>query len=144
MKNPSEELCSVLPPWPFVQWGVDIVGLLPTGKGGRKFLVVAVDYFTKWVEVEVLAIITAGNVKNNLWKSIMCRYGIPHAFVTDNGRQFDCESFQKWCVELCIRKYFSTLGHPQANVQVKVTNKTLMVTLKGSLGRFLARGAMLV
>jgi hypothetical protein len=60
------------------------VGPLPIGKGGCKFLVVAVDYFTKWAEVEGFATITAGNVQNFLWKSIVCQYGIPHYFVTDN------------------------------------------------------------
>lgn len=92
------------------------MGPIPTGKGGCKFLVVVVDYFAKWAEVEALATITAVNVENFLWKSIMCRYGIPHAFVMNNGTQFNCESFQKWCVELHIRNYFTTPNtHKQTN-----------------------------
>lgn len=79
----------------------------------------AVDYFTKWVEVEALAIITADNVRNFLWKSIVCRYGIPHTFVTNNGTQFDCESFRKWRAKLRIMYHFTTPMHPQANRQVK-------------------------
>jgi len=94
------------------------VGPLPTGKGGCKFLVVAVDYFTKWVEVGALATITAGNVRNFLWKSIVWRYGNPYTFVTDNDTQFDCESFQKWCTKLRIKNCFSMPIHPQANMQV--------------------------
>ena len=89
-------------------------------------MVVAVDFFTKWVEVEALASITTGNIRNFLWKSIVCRYDIPHIFVTDNGKQFDRKPFWKWCVELHIRNYFSSLGHPQANGQVEAMNKTLM------------------
>ncbi|XP_059436632.1 uncharacterized protein LOC132169649 [Corylus avellana] len=53
-KAPPEELSSVSSPWPFSQWGVDIVGPLPTVKGGVRFVVVAVDYFTKWAEAEAL------------------------------------------------------------------------------------------
>jgi hypothetical protein len=55
--------------------------------------VVAVDYFTKWAEAEALAKITAENVRNFLWKSVVCIHGIPYIFVIDNAAQFDCESF---------------------------------------------------
>jgi len=48
MKTTPEKLTPLTSPWPFAKWGVDIVGPMPVGKGGRKFLVVAVDYFTKW------------------------------------------------------------------------------------------------
>jgi ribonuclease HI len=132
-KSPPEELSPISSPWPFAKWGVDIVGPLPQGRGSCKFLVVAVDYFTKWAEAEALATITTGNIKNFLWKSIICRYGIPYAFVTDNGKQFDCVPFRKWCADLHIRNFFSSPGHPQANGQVEATNKTLMRTLKKKL-----------
>ncbi|XP_059460363.1 uncharacterized protein LOC132189630 [Corylus avellana] len=134
IKQPPEELSSVSSPWPFSQWGVDIVGPLPTGKGGVRFVVVAVDYFTKWAEAETLVNITAKNIEKFLWRSVICRYGIPHAFVTDNGKQFDCESFRSWCTRLHVRQYFSSLGHPQANGQVEATNKTIFKILKKKLG----------
>jgi hypothetical protein len=133
-KQPPKELSSVSSPWPFSQWGVDIVGPLPRGKGGVRFAVVAVDYFTKWVEVEPLVNITAKSIERFLWKNIVCRYGVSHAFITDNGKQFDCEPFRKWCNELHIRNYFSSPGHPQANGQVEATNKTIFKILKKKLG----------
>jgi hypothetical protein len=74
MKNPPKKLNSITLPWPFAKWGVDI--------GSQKFLVVAVDYFTKWAEVEALATITTENVTKFLWSSVICRFGIPHAFIT--------------------------------------------------------------
>ena len=55
---PSEPLTSVTSPWPFQQWGLDILGPLPIGVGQCKFIIVAVDYFTKWAEAEPLATIT--------------------------------------------------------------------------------------
>ena len=55
---PSGPLTSITSPWPFQQWGLDKLGSLPLGKGQCKFIIVAVDYFTKWVEVEPLATIT--------------------------------------------------------------------------------------
>jgi hypothetical protein len=69
------------------------VGPFLSGKGGCKFLVVVVDYFTKWVEVEALATITTGNIINFLWKLVVCRYIIPHAFVTNNGKQLSYKPF---------------------------------------------------
>jgi ribonuclease HI len=89
-RSSPEYLHSITSPWPFSKWGVDIVGPLPTGKGNKKFVLVAVDYFTKWAEAEALATITTENVIKFLWKSIVCRFGIPYAMVTDNGKQFDC------------------------------------------------------
>ena len=55
---PSEPLTSITSPWPFQQWGLDILGPLPIGKGQCKFIIVTVDYFTKWAEAEPLATIT--------------------------------------------------------------------------------------
>ncbi|XP_059446338.1 uncharacterized protein LOC132177877 [Corylus avellana] len=112
-----------------------IVGPLPTGKGGVRFVVVVVDYFTKWAEAEALVNITAKNIEKFLWRSVICRYGIPHAFVTDNGKQFDCESFRSWCAGLHVRQYFSSPGHPHANGQVEAMNKTIFKILKKKLGQ---------
>ena len=94
----------------------------------------AVDYFTKWVEVEALSSITAKCIERFIWKNVICRYGIPHAFITDNGKQFDCDSFRGWCAKLHIRNYFSSLGHPQANGLVEANNKTIFKILKKKLG----------
>ncbi|XP_062147754.1 uncharacterized protein LOC133856715 [Alnus glutinosa] len=134
MKNPPEKLNPISSPWPFAKWGVDIVGPMPPGKG-RKFLLVAVDYFTKWAKAEAFATITTANMIKFLWSSVVCRFGIPYAFVTNNEKQFDCRPFRKWCAELRIRNYYSTPIHAPANGQVEATNKTLLKTLKKKLGK---------
>ena len=74
---PAEKLMTISSPWPFAQWGIDIVDPLPQGKGQVKFLLVAIDYFTNWVEAEALATITEARIHNFVWKSIICRFGIP-------------------------------------------------------------------
>ena len=117
-----EALSFISSPWPIAQRGIDLVGPMLTGTGGHKFFVVAVDYFTRWPEAEALATITTRSIRNFFWKSVIYRYGIPHAFVTDNGKQFDCEPFRKWCAELHIRNYFSSLGHV---VQIYLTRKCI-------------------
>jgi len=66
---------------------------------------------------------------------VVCRFGIPHAFVTDNGKQFDCEPFRRWCSELRIRNYYALVLYPKANGQVEATNKTLVRTLKKKLDK---------
>ncbi|KAL0458115.1 UNVERIFIED_CONTAM: hypothetical protein Slati_0438700 [Sesamum latifolium] len=74
--------------------GIDIVGPFPLAAGQRKFLLVAVDYFTKWVEAEPLARITEGEVMKFIWKNIICRFGIPREIISDNGRQFQGQRYR--------------------------------------------------
>ena len=61
---PAEKLTTITSPWPFSQWGINIVGPLPLGKGQVKFLLVAIDYFTKWVETEALATIAKAKIRS--------------------------------------------------------------------------------
>jgi transposase InsO family protein len=98
-------------------------------------MVVAVDYFTKWAKAEALASITTDSVIKFLWKSVICRFGIPYALVTDNRKQFDRARFWEWCSELGIINNYSTLIFPKSNGQVEATNKTLMQILKKKLGK---------
>ena len=71
-RAPPVELKMISSPWPFVIWGIDLVGALPTGKGGVRYAVVAIDYFTKWAEAEPLATITSKKVLDFVVKSIIC------------------------------------------------------------------------
>ena len=103
------------------------------GKGQCKFIVVAVDYFTKWAEVEPLATITKEKVCNFVWCAIICRFGIPRALVLGNGKQFDNPKFRDFCTELGIKNYYSSPAHPQSNGQAEVTIRTLKAALKTKL-----------
>ena len=109
---PSEPLTSVTIPWPFQQWGLEILGPLPIGKGQCKFIIVAVDYFTKWAEAEPLATITEQKISNFVWRSIICKFGILRALVSDNGKQFDNLKFRDFCTELGIKNHYSSPAHP--------------------------------
>jgi len=73
-------------PWPFVQWGIDILGPIPRGKGQVKFLLVTIDYFIKWVEAEALSTIIEAKIQCFAWKNIIYRFGIPRKIISDNGR----------------------------------------------------------
>ena len=69
----------------FAQWGLDILGLFPVGIRQMEFLVVGIDYFTKWVKAKPLVSITQENVKNFFWKNIICRFGVPKVLVSNHG-----------------------------------------------------------
>ncbi|XP_074346956.1 uncharacterized protein LOC141685772 [Apium graveolens] len=84
--SPVAPLTSLMSPWHFAMWGIDLIGELPKAKGGVKFTVVAVDYFTKWAEAEPLATITAKKLKEFVHKTIVCRYDIPYKLISDNGK----------------------------------------------------------
>ena len=109
---PSEPLTSVTSPWPFQQWGLDIFGPLPIGRGQCKFIIVAMDYFTKWAQAEPLATITEHKVCNFVWRSIISRFGIPRSLVSNNGKQFKNPKFRDFCAELGIKNYYSSPTHP--------------------------------
>ena len=95
-----------------------------------KFLIVGIDYFTKWVEVEPVARITEQNVRNFFSKNIICHFGIPRVLISNNGCQFDNAPFRDFCEQLGIRNHYSSPSHPQANGQVEVTNHSLLKIIK--------------
>ena len=130
---PSEPLTSITSPWPFQQWGLDILGPLPIGRGQCKFVIVAMDYFTKWAKAEPLATITEQTVRNFVWRSIICRFKIPRSLVSDNGKQFDNPKFRDFCTELGNKNCYLSPAHPQSNGQVEVTIRTLKTVLKTKL-----------
>ena len=109
------------------------MGPFLTGTRQIKFLVVGIDYFTKWVEAEPLAKITQQNVKNFVWKNIVCRFGVPRVLVSDNGRQFDNTPFREFCEQLGMENHYSSPTYPQANGQAEVANRSLLKIIKTRL-----------
>jgi len=101
--------------------------------GGLKFLVVAVDYFTKWVEAKPLARIAAGDITKFVWKDIVCRFGVPNAIVADNGKQFNCPEFIEFMNRLGTNVCFASVAYPQCNGQVEAVNKTLLKCIEKRL-----------
>ena len=76
---------------------------LPQGKRQVRFLPVAINYFTKWVEVEALVTIIKAKVHNFILKNIVCMFEIPRTIISDNGRQFDSHRFRSFCSSLGIK-----------------------------------------
>ncbi|GKV01720.1 hypothetical protein SLEP1_g14261 [Rubroshorea leprosula] len=113
--QPAEELTNLIAPWPFAQWGLDLLGPFMKGVGGITHLIVGVDYFTKWAEAWPLSSLTSKKVEDFVFSSIICRYGIPNQIVADNRTQFNCTSFRDFCSSYGIKLQFTSVYHPESN-----------------------------
>ena len=85
------------------------------------------------MEAETLATITEKNIRNFVWRNIICKYGIPRVIVSDNRKQFNNSAFRDFCSEFGIKNHYSSPAHPQANRQVEVTNRSLLKIIKTQL-----------
>jgi hypothetical protein len=112
--TPAQALQMIPPSWPFVVWGVDILGPFPRAVGGYSFLFVAIDKFTKWPEATPMVSITQGAAVAFL-KSIICRFGVPSHIITDNGTQFKSRLFQEYCEGIDTQLCFVSVAHPMSN-----------------------------
>ncbi|GJU02719.1 reverse transcriptase domain-containing protein [Tanacetum coccineum] len=134
-RNPQERLNPITSPWPFYKWGIDIAGPFPEGPGKVKFLIVAMDYFTKWIEAKPVATITGNQVKKFVWENIVCKFGLPGEIISDNGKQFRDNPFRDWCEKLCIQQHFASVKHPQTNGLVERANRSMGEGIKARLGK---------
>ena len=99
-------------PWLFAQWGLDIVGPFPKAARNKRFLLVSIDYFTKWVEAKPLANIRDVDAKKFVWRNIVTQFGVPRTFISENRLQFDSKAFRRYCCELGITNRYSTPAYP--------------------------------
>nr|GEV52943.1 reverse transcriptase domain-containing protein [Tanacetum cinerariifolium] len=106
----------------------------PEGPGKVKFLIVAMYYFTKWIEAKAVATITGGQVTKFVWDNIVCRFGIPGEIISDNGKQFANNSFKDWCDKLNITQHFASVKHPQSNRLVERANRSLWEVIPAEIG----------
>ncbi|GJV27060.1 reverse transcriptase domain-containing protein [Tanacetum coccineum] len=117
------------------KWGIDIAGPFLEGPRKVKFLIVAMDYFTKWIEAKAVVAISGNQVKKFLWDNIVCRFGLPEEIVSENGKQFSDDLFKDWCKKLNIVQRFASVKHPQSNRLVERANRSLGEGIKARLGK---------
>ena len=110
-----------------------MIGFFPKAVGNKRYLLVSIDCFTKWVEAEPLANIRDMDTKKFIWRNIVTRFEVPRTFISDNGLQFDSKAFRRYCCELRITNRYSTLAYPQGNGQVEAVNKVIVSGLKKRL-----------
>ena len=114
---------------PFYQIGIDIVGPLPRSKKGKRYIVVAIDYLTKWPKAKALSQATAEQVAQFIYEDIICRHGCPMKILSDRGTHFNNKMIQELMQKFEIKHLFSTPYHPQTNGLVERFNRTLCESL---------------
>nr|GEV07510.1 hypothetical protein [Tanacetum cinerariifolium] len=82
----------------------DARNIIRKWQGKVKFLIVAIDYFKKWIEAKPVATITGNQVKKFVWDNIVCRFGLPREIISDNGKQLIYNAFKDWCEKLNIKQ----------------------------------------
>jgi hypothetical protein len=106
---------------------LDLLGPLPPAQGNLKYVIVAVEYFSKWIEAKPLATITLATVQKFNWQNIVCRFGVPKAITVDNGTQFDAETFKDFCDRIGTKIHFASVRHPESNGLVERANGIIMI-----------------
>ncbi|VFQ98142.1 unnamed protein product [Cuscuta campestris] len=119
---------------PFARFRMDIIGAFPQAQGRKKYVMVAIDYFTKWVEAEAYATITTKQCQRFVWKNIITRFGSPRNIVTDNGPQFRNPGFTKYLEDFGATHNKASVAYPQGNGQVENANRTIVDGIKKRLG----------
>ena len=101
------------------------------GRYGHEFILIAVDYFTKWVKAASYKVLNSKKVVQFIQTNIICRYGVPHEIISDNGMHFKGET-EKLLQYFNIHHHKSSPYRPQTNRAIKVANKNIVQILKKS------------
>ena len=117
------------PSWPFAMWGLDSVGLFCAALGGYKHILVAVDKFTKWIEVHPIAKVTSEEAAKFI-REITYRFGVPNRIITDLGSTFTGSAFWDFYQDSMIDVYYSSVAHPRCNGQVERANSMVLHAIK--------------
>nr|XP_027090330.1 uncharacterized protein LOC113711365 [Coffea arabica] len=126
IRAPPTELHSMTAPWPCSMWGMDMIGTIdPPASNGHRFILVAIEYFTKWVEAESFKHVTKKVVANFLRDHIICRFGVPETLITDNAKNLNNDMVDGLCEQFKIKHRNSAIYRPQMNGAVEAANKNL-------------------
>ncbi|GJU60300.1 reverse transcriptase domain-containing protein [Tanacetum coccineum] len=127
MPQNSIQVCEI-----FDVWGIDFMGPFPSSRG-NKYILVAVDYLSKWVEAKALPTNDARVVCKFL-KSLFARFGAPRAIISDRGTHFCNDQFAKVMLKYGVTHRLFTAYHPQTSGQVEVSNRGLKRILERTVG----------
>ena len=123
---PTALMHSIIKPWPFRGWGLDLIGQInPPSSKGHRFVLVATDYFTKWTEAVPLKNMTHREVIEFITEHIIHRFGIPQTLTTDQGSSFITKEVRDFAESYKIKILNSSPYYAQTNGQAESSNKIL-------------------
>lgn len=117
------KLYNVGAPWERI--ALDVAGPFPASDSGNKYILVVMDYFTKWPEVFAIPNQEAVTIAEKLVNEVFCRFGVPLEIHSDQGRNFESAVFQETCRIMGLHKTRTTAYHPQSDGMVERFNQTL-------------------
>ncbi|XP_045802291.1 uncharacterized protein LOC123895859 [Trifolium pratense] len=124
---PASELHLIVKPWPFRGWALDLIGeIRPASSKNQRYILVGIDYFTKWIEVVALTNVDQEAVINFIQNHIIYRFGLPKTITTDQGTLFVGRKMQDFDEQAGSRLITSTPYYAQANGQVEAANKVII------------------
>ena len=126
---PAHNLITIPPSWPFACWSLDMIGPLPTAPGGFTHILVAVDKFTKWIEVKPITKISLDHAVKFI-SEILHRFGFPNTIIIDLVSNFTSQDFWDYCEDSSIDVKYVSVAHPRANGQVEHINGLIIDGLK--------------
>jgi hypothetical protein len=98
---------------------------LTPAQGKYTFTVVAVEYFTKWIEVKPLTNVSSASIKKLYWQNIICHYGVPRHITVDNAKYYDNSMFKDFYEHIGMKVAFTSVYHPQSNIAVERANSLI-------------------
>ncbi|XP_070035644.1 uncharacterized protein [Nicotiana tomentosiformis] len=129
--SPPSELHTMSALWPFVTWGMDVIGPIePAASSEHRFILLAIDYFTKWVEVVTFKSVTKKAMVDFVHSNIICRFRIPKVIITDNAANLNSHLMKEVCQQFKIMHRNSTPYHPKVNGVVEAANKNVKKILR--------------
>jgi transposase InsO family protein len=114
---------------PFEKWALDFVGPISPMSRRKNYILVCMDYVTKWVEIKSLFRAIEKSVVELIYEDIFTCFGVPREIVTDQGTQFTSKMMKELTEKYGNKHCKSSPYHPQANGQVESTNKVLEAIL---------------
>ena len=124
VNTPPMPLNVLAAPWLFSMWGIDVIGAIePKALNGHRFILVTIDYFTKWVEAASYSSVTRSVVIRFIIREIIYWYGLPRKIITGKGTNLDNKMMKEMCEELKIQHHSSTPYRPKMNGAVEAANK---------------------
>ncbi|XP_045810928.1 uncharacterized protein LOC123905369 [Trifolium pratense] len=124
---PASELHSIVKPWPFRGWALDLIGeIRPASSKNQKYIIVGIDYFTKWIEAIPLPSVEQEEVISFIQNHIIYRFGIPETITTDQGSVFTGRKMQEFARQTGFKLLTSRPYYAQANGQVEAANKIII------------------